>query len=161
QTPEVAKEMLLRAAGTEAQAQAEKEAADNTKSVTNKITAAVNASISAAIQAKTAPVLQKFDRPDDVSCSFSLLAWHETSDEFARRVANDYVGIQVNVRNLNAQNEFLIHDVQIAVDTGVGMRQFDRFKAGRDKLIVRAVAERGKSEDRRNLILNTMQMVGN
>lgn len=76
-------------------------------------------------------------------------------------MANDYVAIQVTVRNLNKQNEFLIHDIQVAVDTGVREQEFGRFKAGRDKLIVRGVAQRGQSEDRRNLILNTLTTVGN
>jgi hypothetical protein len=106
-------------------------------------------------------VSPKFDRPDDVSCSFSLMDWHETSDVFGRRVANDYVALQVTVRNLNPNNEFLIHDVQIAVDTGVSASQFGRFQAGRDKLIVRAVAQRGQTEDRRNRVLNILQMMSN
>jgi len=100
------------------------------------------------------------ERPEDVGCSFSVLDWKETSDIFGRRVANDYIAIQVNVRNLAENNEFLIHDIQVAVDTGLNMEQFGRFQVGRDKLMVRAVAERGKSEDRRNLIINTLQMIG-
>jgi hypothetical protein len=102
-----------------------------------------------------------FDRPDDVSCSFSIMDWHETSDVFGRRVANQYIAIQVNIRNLSKDSEFLVHDIQIAVDTGVNPRQLGRFQAGRDRIIVRSVAQRGQSEDRRNLILNTMQMIGN
>jgi hypothetical protein len=101
-----------------------------------------------------------FNRPSDVSCSFSVLQWQETSDNFGRRVANDYVAIQVTVRNLNKQTEFLIHDIQIAVDTGLDPRQFGRFEAARDKLMVRNVAQRGQSEDRRNLIINTLQAAG-
>jgi len=101
-----------------------------------------------------------FERPDDVSCSFSILQWKETSDTFGRRVANDYVALQVTVRNLNSQNEFLIHDIQIAVDTGLNRLQFGRFQAARDKLIVRNVAQRGQTEDRRNVIINVLQAVG-
>jgi len=66
----------------------------------------------------------------------------------------------VTVRNLNKQTEFLIHDIQIAVDTGLDSRQFGRFEAARDKLMVRNVAQRGQSEDRRNLIINTLQAAG-
>jgi hypothetical protein len=104
--------------------------------------------------------ISDIERPDDVSCSCSIVDWNETSDIFGRRVANEYVAIQVNVRNLADTNEFLIHDIQIAVDTGMNFEQFGRFQVGRDKLMVRAVAERGKSEDRRNLIINTLQMIG-
>jgi len=101
-----------------------------------------------------------FERPDDVSCSFSILQWQETSDTFGRRVANQYVAIQVNIRNLNTQNEFLVHDIQIAVDTGLSPEQFGRWANTRDKLIVRDVAQRGQTEDRRNLVINSLQMVG-
>ncbi|SRR5579883_186124 len=102
----------------------------------------------------------KFVEPDDVVCSFSLMQWHETSDNFGRRVANQYVAIQVTVRNLNNQNEFIVHDIQIAVDTGLNRAQFGKFEAARDKLVVRNVAQRGQTEDRRNLIINTLQAVG-
>ncbi|HLY60832.1 MAG TPA: hypothetical protein VKV95_08800 [Terriglobia bacterium] len=116
--------------------------------------------------------------PDDVSCSMSVLSWKETSDTFGRRVANTYVAVQVNVRNLNNKNEFLIHDIQVAIDTGVPVNALDqdangdqtqrinqnknlgRFQAGRDKLLVRAVAQRGQTEDRRNLAVNALEMIG-
>jgi len=102
----------------------------------------------------------QFKPPEDVSCSMSIMQWKETSDTFGRRVANSYVGIQVTVRNLNSKNEFLIHDVQIAVDTGMDPKDFGRFQAGRDKLLVRAVAQRGQSEDRRNLVLHALEAIG-
>ncbi len=118
--------------------------------ITNALTPAVNAAV-----AKT-----QFQAPPDVSCSVALLTWQETSDVFGRRVANTYLGMQVTVRNLNTTNEFLIHDIQVAVDTGIDQRDFSRFQAGRDKLLVRAVAQRGQSEDRRNLVLHSLEAVG-
>ena len=101
-----------------------------------------------------------YDRPNDVSCSFSVMQWKETKDVFGRRVANDYVALQVNLRNLNTKNEFLVHDIQIAVDTGLTPYQFGRFEATRDKQIVRGVVQRGQSEDRRNLIINSLTAAG-
>jgi hypothetical protein len=115
---------------------------------------------SAATAAQNAVSPQTFERPPDVSCSFSIMQWKETSDTFGRRVANQYVAIEVNVRNLNDQYDFLIHDVQIAVDTGLTPAQFGRFKASRDKLIVRDIAQRGQTSDRRNLVINSLQMAG-
>jgi hypothetical protein len=100
------------------------------------------------------------DWPPDVSCSVSYMEWHETSDVFGRRVANQYVALQVNIRNLSKESEFLIHDIQVAVDTDAAPNTFARFQSSRDKLIVRAVAQRGQTEDRRNLILNTIVMLG-
>lgn len=117
-------------------------------------------SASAGSAAKDAVAGGTFERPPDVSCSFSILQWQETSDTFGSRVANQYVALEVNVRNLNTQNEFLIHDVQIAVDTGLNPEQFGRFEAARDKLVVRDVAQRGQTEDLRNRIINLLQMMG-
>jgi hypothetical protein len=115
---------------------------------------------SAANKAQQAVTGGTFDRPPDVSCSFSIMQWQETRDTFGRRVANQYVAIEVNVRNLNDKNDFLIHDVQIAVDTGLNRAQFGRFQAGRDKQIVRAVIQRGQTEDFRNLAINSLLMMG-
>src|SRR5258708_23637037 len=89
----------------------------------------------------------------------ALLTWQETSDIFGRRVANTYIAIQVTVRNLNTVNEFLIHDIQVAVDTGVSNDTFSRFQAGRDKLLVRNLAQRGQAEDRRNLALHALEAI--
>jgi hypothetical protein len=114
----------------------------------------------AGTAAQNAVTAGTFKRPSDVSCSFSVLQWRETSDTFGRRVADEYVAIQVNVRNLNTQNEFLIHDIQIAVDTGLNPKQFGRFSASRDKLIVRDVAQRGQTEDFRNRAINVLEMLG-
>jgi hypothetical protein len=139
-----------------------KEAVSNADIQDPKKAAAATAALDPVVQKATATATgAKFNRPDNVSCSFSLMDWHETSDVFGRRVANDYVALQVTVRNLDAANEFLIHDVQIAVDTGVSAAQFGRFQAGRDKLIVRAVAQRGQTEDRRNRVLNILEMMSN
>ncbi len=99
-------------------------------------------------------------RPDDVSCSFSILPWRETKEVFGRMVANDYIAIEVNIRNLNKQNEFLVHDIQVAVDTGLDADSFGRFEAARDKLIVRGVAQRGESDDVRNRTMNILSTVG-
>lgn len=117
--------------------------------------------VTGATQRATAGAQPKpFQPPNDVSCSMAVLSWKETRDIFGRRVANTFVAIQVTLRNLNTKNEFLVHDIQVAVDTGVSQDYFGRFQAGRDKLLVRAVAQRGQSEDRRNIVLNTLQTVG-
>ena len=123
----------------------------------NSVLQHVTAAASNVIESKSA---KPFLAPEDVSCSMSILGWKETSDIFGRRVANSYIAIQVTVRNLNSKNEFLIHDIQIAIDTGLDQSQFGRFQAGRDKLLVRGVAQRGQSEDRRNLILHTLEAMG-
>jgi hypothetical protein len=119
--------------------------------------AALGASADQAVRKTEA---KQFQAPEDVSCSMSVLSWKETHDIFGRRIANTFVAIQVTLRNLNTKNEFLVHDIQVAIDTGVKPDYFGRFQAGRDKLLVRAVAQRGQSEDRRNVIVNVLQAAG-
>lgn len=85
-------------------------------------------------------------RPDDIGCSQSLLSWEEASDIFGRRIANTYLAFQVVVRNLSPDNEFVMHDVKIALDS-----PYSRFVAGRDKMLARGVALRGQSDDPRNV----------
>jgi hypothetical protein len=99
-------------------------------------------------------------RPPNVSCSFSIMPWDEAKTYFGRMVADKYVAIQVNIRNLDKQNEFLLHDIQVAVDTGLDEKSFGRFEAGRDKMIVRGVAQRGESDDRRNRTMNILSTIG-
>jgi hypothetical protein len=99
-------------------------------------------------------------RPSNVSCSFSIMPWDEAKTYFGRMVADKYVAIQVNIRNLDKQNEFLLHDIQVAVDTGLDANSFGRFEAGRDKMIVRGVAQRGESDDRRNRTMNILSTIG-
>ncbi len=111
-------------------------------------------------QAATPPPAKQFQPPSDVSCSIAVLSWRETHDIFGRRVANTFVAIQVTMRNLNTKNEFLIHDIQVAVDTGMTPEFFGRFQAGRDKLLVRAVAQGGQSSDPRNVTANVLQAIG-
>lgn len=123
-----------------------------------KVTAQALAQIETKLGAFAAA--QAFNRPPDVSCSFSILQRKETADTFGRRVADDYVALQVTVRNLNLTDEFLVHDIQIAIDTGLNPAQFGRFQAARDKLIVRSVAQRGQTEDHRNVIINVLQAFG-
>jgi hypothetical protein len=84
--------------------------------------------------------------PEDVSCSQSILSYRETSDGLGKRIARTYIVIQVVVRNLNADNEFLLHDVQVAVPAS-------HFFAGRDKLLARGVAVKGQSLDPRNFTM--------
>ena len=88
--------------------------------------------------------------PKDVGCSASIMDWRETSDIFGRRIADTYIAIQVNVRNVNVDNEFLLHDIQIAMDDAPGV-------LGRDKALVRGVAERGQSQDPRNFAVRVAE----
>jgi hypothetical protein len=86
--------------------------------------------------------------PRDIACSQSLLPWEEAADIFGRRVANTYLVFQVVVRNLSPDNEFVMHDVKIALND-----PHSTFVSGRDKMLARGVALRGQSDDVRNVVI--------
>jgi flavin-binding protein dodecin len=88
-----------------------------------------------------------------IGCSQSILTYTEAHDIYGHRVASTYIPIQVVVRNLDSEHEFLMHDVQIAVDTM-------RFVGGRDKILARGVAEIGQSEDPRNRWIRVAEVLG-
>jgi len=105
----------------------------------------------------------------DVGCSQSLLSWDEARDIFGTRIANTYLVVQVVVRNLNSNEEFLMHDVQIALDARTlpvsvkfGSSNLDntRFVAGRDKMLARGVAMIGQQMDARNFFIRLAEALG-
>lgn len=101
-----------------------------------------------------------FDRPADVSCSFTILQYNTSRDRFGPRVASQFVPIQVNIRNLNSKNEFLVHDVQIAVDTGLTPWEFGRFQASQEKDLLRSVIQRDQTDGARARVLLALQTAG-
>jgi hypothetical protein len=103
----------------------------------------------------------------NISCSQSLMTWKETSDIFGRRIADRYVAIQVVIRNLDPDHEFLVHDVQVAAGvhrkvgtTGALQHPDVSFSGGRDKVLVRGVALKGQSLDRRNFLIHVGEVIG-
>ncbi|HKV39074.1 MAG TPA: hypothetical protein VJX67_07670 [Blastocatellia bacterium] len=88
-----------------------------------------------------------FNAPDDVSCSQSIMSYKEASDILGRRIATRYVVVQVVVRNLSKDFDFILHDVQVAAPQG-------HFRAGRERVLARGVGEKGQELNRRNLIMN-------
>jgi hypothetical protein len=77
-------------------------------------------------------------RPSDVSCGIAVLPWSVTRWAFGREVAENFIAVQVTVRNLNDTQQFLVHDVELAVDTQPGI--FNRFHSGVDQTTVHGVA---------------------
>jgi hypothetical protein len=123
-------------------------------SAANK-TVAADALIGAAIDSLN----KSFEAPPDVACSMSLMTYDETNDIFGLRIAKDYVAVQVIVRNLNQADEYLLHDVQMAVDTDP-CGSFAQFDGGRDRQLVRAVALRNQFTDPRNRWVRIVEGVG-
>ena len=91
----------------------------------------------------------QFQRPTDVSCAMSVYSWNVARMIFGRTVANNYLAVQVTVRNLDANHEYLLHDAELAVDATSG--QLERFQTSSEKQAVRGVTIYGQSYDRRAL----------
>jgi ssDNA-binding Zn-finger/Zn-ribbon topoisomerase 1 len=100
-----------------------------------------------------------FQRPNDIACAMSILDWNTTRYGFGVTVADQYIGIQVVVRNLSPNLEFLVHDAELAVDTDLNGRH-GGFFSGIDKLTVRGYSLASKHYGRRNLIVNMAQGAG-
>ena len=118
-----------------------------------KVESAKNKAVAAATAA-----LQTFDRPSDVSCSLSVLPWNTAKDAFGRHFANTLIAIQLTVRNLNKDDEFLLHDVQIAVDTSPGL--LNRFQAGINLPIARSIGVTGQVLSVRNFAVRAAEFIG-
>lgn len=91
--------------------------------------------------------------PTDVGCQMIMLPWHVTADSFGRHVADQFIAFQVIVRNLNATQEFVLHNTSIALDTG-------RFYAGVDRMLVRNTQQHGNYYDRRNFWMRVLEVAG-
>jgi hypothetical protein len=98
-------------------------------------------------------------RPLDVGCAMSVLSWKEVEYSFGGLIANEYIAVQVVVRNLNETKQFLIHDSELGVDSDINGR-IGRFYSGRDQKIVRQLAIAEQSYSVRNLIVNTLAGIG-
>lgn len=98
-------------------------------------------------------------RPQDVGCAMSILSYEETDQAYGHLIANTYIAAQVVVRNLNRDQSFVLHDVELEVNAdptgGLG-----RFFSGRDKVIVRALSAAQSSFDPRAILVHTAQGVG-
>ena len=103
--------------------------------------------------------LSAFARPLDIGCAMSVLDYKETRHAFGPLVADEYIAIQIVVRNLNSAQEFLLHDVELAVDSNPGGAH-GRYFSGRDKMMVRALANAQADLSLRNLIVHSVQGVG-
>ena len=94
------------------------------------------------------------ERPTDVGCAMSILDWKETSQAFGHVIANEYIAIQVVVRNLNRDQQFILHDIEFQVNSDPTGR-LGRFFSGRDKVIVRALSSSQTIDDPRNIVVHS------
>jgi hypothetical protein len=100
-----------------------------------------------------------FLQPRDVACAMQVLTYKEAQYSYGTIVAKNYIVVQMNVRNLNATQEFQIHDGEFATDSDPSGRH-GRFFSGSDKRVVRSFSVAQESFDARNIAVNTTAAVG-
>lgn len=112
----------------------------------------------AGAAAATEAAEQTFQRPTNIGCSMSVMPWEEASKIFGRAVANTFLAVQVDVRNLDNNHEFLLHDAELAVDAY--SLAIQRFQVGHEKEVVRGVSVWGQSYGRHAIALHIVEGVG-
>jgi len=115
--------------------------------------------IQAIVETAREGIAAAFQRPQDVGCAMSTLSWNEMRYAFGRIIANEYIGIQIVVRNLNDKQEFALHDAELSVDTDIN-GSYGRFFSGRDKLVVRGLSLAQADFTPRNFVVHLAQAVG-
>lgn len=102
-----------------------------------------------------------------VGCSQSILTWDETRHMFGRAIANNYLAIQINIRNMDPDHEFLLHDVQVAIyDPESGCDDPDdpacemMFTAGREHVLARALHTTTNWSSTRNVVVSLAAALG-
>jgi hypothetical protein len=103
--------------------------------------------------------IERLSRPPDVGCAMSVLSYNETSKAYGYIIANNYIAVQVVVRNLNRDQQFVLHDVEYSVNADPAGAS-GRFSSGRDKVVVRALASAEGSFDPRNIVVHGAQGLG-
>ena len=99
--------------------------------------------------------LNKLTPPADIGCAYQVLSWKEANLLFGRSVANDFIAVQVTVRNLNAKEEFIVHNAMLAVDTDIN-GGIGRYFEGMDKIGVEAYNKAGEPLTARGIVGNSI-----
>ena len=103
--------------------------------------------------------ISAFAKPDDVACATTILPSRTMRYDFGQKVAEEYLGVQITVRNLNAEKEFLLHGADLAVDMDLSAPKplHSRFFSGVDKQNVRAYMLAARDYDTRSLVVHTAE----
>ena len=99
--------------------------------------------------------LNRFTRPLDIGCAYQVLSWQQSRLLFGKSVADEFIGIQFTVRNINAKEEFIVHNAMLSVDTDIH-GAIGQYFEGNDKLSVEAYNNAGESLTRHGLIGNSI-----
>jgi hypothetical protein len=111
--------------------------------------------VAGAAQASLAAV----QRPLDIFCSTTILSYETMRKAFGETMADEYVGVQVVVRNLNANQEFLVQSALFKVDSDMNGR-IGKYFTGVDKMTAREYMLSSRELGKRNLTIHIAQGVG-
>jgi hypothetical protein len=138
-----------------------------TEQVSDKEVAELKAAIPASRPVDDASIvdaarnaIQVLMRPPDVGCAMSILDYGETNQAYGHMIANEYIAVQVVVRNLNRDQAFVLHDVEFQVNSNPSGVIPGRFFSGRDKVIVRALSSAQSSFDPRAIAVHAAEGTG-
>jgi hypothetical protein len=98
-------------------------------------------------------------RPPDIGCSMSILSYETTRKAFGETMADEYIGVQIVVRNVNPEQEFLVQSAEFKVDDDINGR-IGRYYSGVDKMTAREYMLASRDLGKRNLMVHVVQGTG-
>jgi hypothetical protein len=98
-------------------------------------------------------------RPLDIGCSMSILSYETTRKAFGETMADEYIGVQIVVRNVNPDREFLVQSAEFKVDDDINGR-IGRYYSGVDKMTAREYMLASRDLGKRNLMVHIVQGTG-
>jgi hypothetical protein len=119
--------------------------------VVQKLEASGLTQVSGSVVSSARNELNKLAPPTDIGCAYQILSWEESRLMFGRSVADNFIGVQVTVRNLNAKEEFIVHNAMLSVDSDIH-GAIGQYFEGVDKIGVEAYNNAGESLTVRGII---------
>jgi len=95
-------------------------------------------------------------RPKNIGCSMSILSYETMRKAFGETMADEYLGVQIAVRNVDPDQEFLVQSAEFKVDDDINGR-IGRYFSGVDKLTAREYMLSSRDFGKRNLMIHTAQ----
>jgi hypothetical protein len=108
-----------------------------------------------ALVASARDAINKLAPPSDIGCAYQILSYDDSRLLFGRSVANNFISIQVTVRNLNKKEEFIVHNAMLSVDTDIHGSMGQYFE-GIDKVGIEAYNNAGEALTERGIIGNSI-----
>jgi len=98
-------------------------------------------------------------RPTNIGCSMSILSYETTRKAFGETMADEYIGVQIVVRNVDPDQEFLVQSAEFKVDDDINGR-IGRYFSGVDKMTAREYMLASRDFGKRNLMVHVVQGTG-